>query len=231
MPKAFSTNSMIFDREPEDRDLVWLLGDPSFVGRVAVEETPERLVALPASVPMRAVLCGLGVVGILLTALPWVLRDSPDQTISPSIWVSVGCFWVLLAPAAVAMCWMRNHNMAQHGELCRVDKREGRLDLPGAGRSFTGARVRALVDLGRYHARYHGFRGAALWIQQVGVLVETEGGLIEHIPLAHIESNWTRDIRLADRLADTFGVPVRRIRLSMVESRRLRDAWEFPLGP
>ncbi|MGO8689858.1 MAG: hypothetical protein ACLQLG_09500 [Thermoguttaceae bacterium] len=220
VPKAFSLPSMCFDGVPDDAHLVCLLGDPDCGSVEAVEEA-DILTARPWLFPMKFVVPWTLFIGIVITCMllfmPWLQHEKPNYPLAFLVFM-----WVIVIPGTLWVLTALNRHFATKGDYFKVDMTRHTLELCPVGRTLKASEIITFVELTRF------YRNTAGWnkTRQTGVLVRASSGRVElHPVVRELQENIPLLGRRAwaDRLADMFQAPVRRVKLSKAESRALSD--------
>ncbi|MGA2496168.1 MAG: hypothetical protein ABSH20_00415 [Tepidisphaeraceae bacterium] len=218
MQKAFSLQSMCFERVPDDSQLVCLLGDRD-CGPVNAVEEAGLLIVRPWLIPMKFM-------------VPWVLLTMAMITIVTvcfyrpwdfflGLFLAVG--WFLSVPGLLVAVVVINRSFARKGDYFKVDTARRTLELCQVGRTLKAGEIIGIVLLTRY------CNIGSTWHKtfQTGVLFRTRDNRVELLPaVRELGENVpsSKASQWADRLAHTFQVPIRRIGLSRSESRALNDS-------
>ncbi len=222
VPKAFLLPSMCFDGVPDDAHLVCLLGDPDCGSVEAVEEAGV-LIVRPWLFPMKFVAPWVIFTGIVITCLlffmPRLRHEKPDYPVVAFFLVLV---WLVCIPAFLGLLTFVNRYFARKGDFFKVDMARHTLELCRVGRTLKASEIITFVELTRF------YRNTAGWNKrrQTGVLVRAPSDRVELYPVVgELQENIPLLGRRAwaDRLAEMFQVPVRRVKLSKAESRALGD--------
>jgi hypothetical protein len=219
MAKAFSLTTVCFDRVPNDSELVSLLGDgdpsrPPPYTPIKFTDTFESLICTPRLVPLNWVMPLLVLFVAGLTCALWLFVEMPGhwrELVTVLIWLDIPITWAVFT-------WV-NQQLGRKGDHFRVDRSRRTLELCRIGRTINSREIVALTELIRYYKRGSEW----VWTQQTGVLVRLPDDRIELLPIVR-EDQWrSRPPHCADRLAEVFGSPVRRIELDKSESQALAD--------
>jgi hypothetical protein len=220
MQKAFSRSSMIFDRVPDDSQLVCLLGNGGGGPVEAVEEAGS-LTLRPKLIPMKYLAPWMILVMVGITCLIcFMLWGADDRLSSFFFWFFLLFGWFVALPGTLAVLASVNHSMAKHGDYFKVDMAHRTLEVRRLGRTFQASEIIAVTLLTRW--------GWSDIIYQTGVLVRTQDNRVE---LCRVVCQTGENVhssqksRWADRLASIFQVPVRSVELSRSESRALNDCY------
>jgi hypothetical protein len=218
-------SSKCFDHEPTDMELTCLLDAPRSLGMSNFEivETFGAFRVVPARMPAFWIMVSMILGAAFLTALPLILRftvwskeNSLSLDVILGIWMAG--IWLIIIPLGAIVLAVVNRHLAEAGDFLRVDMTGRVLELCRAGRTVPSAEILAFTEVSRYF-RYDRRWGEWMGKRQTGVLVSAANGGAELIALMDGPSHPP----LADRLANIFKVPVRRIKLSRDESRALED--------
>jgi hypothetical protein len=223
MQKAFSLPFMSFDSDPDDSQLVWLLGDQD-CGPVKAAEESGLLIARPWFIPMKYLTPWIIIVMIILTGVLCFMEHGKLDTFSVAF-LLFG--WLVCLPGLLIFLAVFNRLAAKKGDYFKANMVRRTLELCRVGRTINASEIIAVTLLTRWY-RYHFVDGRGPWekIFQTGVLVRMPNGRVELYPVVReIGENVpsSKNSKWADRLADIFHVPVRRIELSRSESRELND--------
>ncbi len=209
---------MIFDRVPDDSQLVCLLGNGGGGPVEAVEEA-GLLTLRPKLIPMKYVIPWMILVMVGITCMVcFMLWVTNDRFSSGFFWLFLFSGWFVALPVTLAVFAAVNHSMAKYGDYFKVDMARRTLEVRQLGRTFKASEIFAITLLTRWR-----------WsdiIHQTGVLVRTQDNRVE---LCRVVCQTGENIHIsqrskwADQLASIFQVPVRRIELSKSESRELND--------
>ena len=116
-----------------------------------------------------------------------------------------------------------NRLFARKGNYFKVDQTQRTLEICRLGRTVGSRDIKAVTLLVRW---YRNAGGAWSKTRQTGLLVSAAGNGFELYPLVReLEENlsFKGKSTWADRLANIFQVPIRRVELSRWESRALDD--------
>ena len=223
MPKAFSLPLMTFDRDPDDSQLVWLLGDQECSGAVGVEEAGV-LTVRPRLLPMKVIVPWVIMTGIVITCMLCFLPLWQHKKLDFSwvrFWPFTLLMWLGCIPTLLIILTAVNSTFAKKGNYFKVDSQRRTLELCQAGRTLQADEIIALTVLVRWYR-------CAGWDRtyQTGVLVRGADGQVEHYPLVRElgeNTNLARATHWADRVASILNVPVRRIELDRQQSKALGD--------
>ena len=217
IPKAFSRSSISFDSVPDDAQLVCLLGDRDW-GPVKEAEEGGLLTVRPWLFPMKFVAPWMVFTLVVGTAATIYVHHPLDA----ALWWFLAFGWLLCLPATLALMIAINRSLAKKGDLFKVDSARRTLELCRAGRTIKADEIVAFTMLTRWYRDASG-----TWDErnQTSVLVRLPNHRFELYPVVRGSSqNWQlRKLTWADRLANIFQVPVRRIELNRSESRELND--------
>ena len=200
--------------------LVCLLGDPDCGSVEAVEEA-DILTARPWLFPMKFVVPWTLFIGIVITCMllfmPWLQHEKPNYPLAFLVFM-----WVIVIPGTLWVLTALNRHFATKGDYFKVDMTRHTLELCPVGRTLKASEIITFVELTRF------YRNTAGWnkTRQTGVLVRASSGRVElHPVVRELQENIPLLGRRAwaDRLADMFQAPVRRVKLSKAESRALSD--------
>ena len=180
-------------------------------------ETGQTFEAVPYLIPLWLVALSLA---IPMAATIWVLFfDRARWGIGPEWWpvaVAFLCLAVLVAVVLLAIFSTVNRAEQTKGKIFVLDRNSGTLELPRRKVTLLASQVREIVEL----------RGWALLgdyerFVEIGVLVETEHGLVRH-PLVFDTGPRKPAIKAAEQVASFFKVPHR------VVERERRDLVKHP---
>jgi hypothetical protein len=219
MAKTFSITSVCFDRVPNDSELVCLLGDgdpsrPPPYTPIKFADTFESLTCTPRLVPLNWIMPLLVLFVAGLTCVLWLAVDVSAHW----LWLITAIIWLDVPVTLAVFVWI-NQQLGRKGDHFRVDRSRRTLELCRIGRTINSREIVALTELTRYYKRGSEW----VWTQQTGVLVRLPDDRIELLPIVREDQWCSRPPHCADRLADFFGVPVRRIELDKSESKALAD--------
>lgn len=217
-PKAFSAASARFHHEPADADLVVPLGDRDQPGWLDVRDSAEALVVRPGLLPLRFVIPWLLSISAAITAAPWMApRLFPRD---PLFLAMLPLLWTAIVPTMIAICVGLNCHFAAKGDYFRADKAARTLTIDPTRRVLAARDIACITEV----TRWAWFSHTWTWVRQTGVLArESGGGYTHHFLVRETRESYPsrRDARPADRLAEVFGVPLHRVRLTLAQSRAL----------
>jgi hypothetical protein len=216
MPKVFSCPSMSFDHVPADSELTCLLGD-SGCGPIKAVENEESLTVRPWQFPMKYMVPWGIFVMVVISCMSYFMEGGNLDLL---VWLMLLFGWLVCLPGTLAVMVVINRAFGKKGDHFRVNMSRRTLELCRIGRTVTASEIIAITLLGRWYRH-----GAWEKTYQTGVLVRTRDK-VEFYPLVRESGEnvpASKRSKWADRLADIFQAPVRRIELSKSESRALND--------
>ncbi len=218
-PRMFTENFRTFDHEPEDAELVTLLGPHVLTTALQVIDNPNELIIRPRMIPMWFAVPWVLLIAGVITALIWFVpatRATMDHSTAVLVTVTL---WAMILPALFAIFAWINKTFRQQGNYCRVDKRNRTLTARFVDRPMTRDQILCIIDLERHYVS-HG-----VWdsIRQASVLYQNGDGAIQQYPLATEIEGQLFAPDYGGRIATALDVPVRRIRLSKRESKAIGD--------
>ncbi len=221
VPVAFSADVIVFDHDPADAELVALLGDSDHSSRIQFNETPRMLTARYGTIPMKFVVPWMVLVVGAATVIPLFVKSTRE----PFYYGMIALAWLVILPTMFGIVTFINGIIDAKPDLFRIDKVVLMLEVPQSGLRVGRGGILAFVDLKRWHRHLEGTAP----VRQAGVLVRADAvggaaGEVQYHPVLRVTATPLFRQPTADRLADLFGAPVRRVKLSMGESRRLRDS-------
>jgi hypothetical protein len=169
---------------------------------------------------------------IVFTCMILIHALRQENVVSPNwtIWVFLLSMWFVTLPGVFGFFYFFNRRLSRHGDYFRVGRNHRTLELCRIGRTLKAGDIIAFTELTRWHRR-HRYAGKWQKTHQTGVLTRKGDRQTELYPLIHEREApvlwWSlplyRHSSWAERLANIFQVPVRRIELSRSESRHLND--------
>ena len=222
VPRAFSADVIVFDHEPEDAELVALLGHG-----VASRSEPLRRGSVIHvrwwEIPMRwMVPFGFLIFGVVTAMILWLEGPTP-------VGIVMLCFgWGLVLPGLLAILWGLNRSLRSESDLSRIHPLDRRVEVPKSGLDVGFEEIAFMVDLRRWSPQGPSTEGGDL-VRQLGVVVpdEDENGRAwsYHTLALDLDYKFGRPIRRWDELLVGFGRPIRKIRLPLREAMALGDGW------
>jgi hypothetical protein len=231
MPKIFSCPSMTFDHEPYDSELTCLLGEGSWldelpIGIQWIENSGVASIG-PKRLHKALLIFLLFVLGAINVACIVYLFFSP--------WLKM-ILRLIIVLVSGPLIWFLSilfYHSNKNNDFFKIDISRRRLELYRIGRAASADEIVAFSELIRWQRRN-------LWVdywrkvRQTDVLVHGPNRCVQWHPLiCCYESQWSsllsvlqickRRTSLADRLANIFQKPVRRITLDKKESKALND--------
>jgi hypothetical protein len=212
-----------FARVPSGPELALLLAPDSRCFRVRTEDVPDRFTARPSG-------------GILL---PWCIfwLAVPHLALGWHLWDKahrwglepVDCLGILLAcfeaPLLLCFFWWLNHREISKGEFFRLDKRDKTLTLSRLGYRFEDRQIVCFVEVRAWHSTTDSEGTGHLWLGELTVLTRGEQNAFNRYPVLtslHIGAV----SKISKKLADHFGVELRRLILDRKTRRRLAESVE-----
>jgi hypothetical protein len=217
MNKVFSLPFKRFDHIPEDSELVCLLGDDFYAGKISVIETPESIVACPWMIPIKYMVPWILFVASIITAVLWFARYYSSGLSVTLVWGMIALLWLGAVPGFLGMILFINHEAAKRSDLFKVDKLLRTLELPQVHKTITASEILAFTENYRWcHLDY---------TRQAGVLIKTPEGQCELYPMFREvqENGYKQGDQLIAQLVRIFQVPVRKVTLNKEESKALKD--------
>jgi hypothetical protein len=218
MPRAFSQTHLVLDRDPEDADLVQLLGDDEHPGSFDTVDEDGVLAMQPQRIPIKRITVFVILFACALTALAVFAEDWGLSFEGPIAWAMVTLTWVAVAPVFIGILWAIDRRFARMGPYFRIDRGAGTIWLRQSDRSLAIADVVELVRLERWH-RYGGKWGRT---RQWTVVAFVDGRHEVHPVIREIDPLLMGD-PIDKVLTEALGRRSRRIKLSTAESKALGD--------
>jgi hypothetical protein len=228
VPIAFTRPFLSFDRMPDDSQLVCLLGTPASYNPLKVVEEAGVLRVRPVPLRLKYAVPGLVTFTALITGVPYFLQRGKIEAFMLAF---LGMGWLLVFPTLLAAMIFISRSIEKGGDIFRFDPMQRLLELCRAGRTFKPGEIVAVTLLTRWYLGSDSDGRSWIKTHQTGVLVRGPGREVEHYPVVSQQSTRLptyQKLSWADRLAAIFQVPVRRIELSLRESRALNDAPPSP---
>jgi hypothetical protein len=208
-PMVSAPAAASFDRVPDDSQLACLLGSWDWnYGLVKMVEDGGLLIARPRRIPLWFAALFIVSGFVVITVLAVHAMGNSD----PLMWLWLGLGWFVGLPVFLGIAAAVYYLHAKQGDYFRVNLVLRTLELCQADRTFKVDEIIAITSLMRW------YRAFDEWgkVHQTGMLVRTRDGRVEFYPVVP-------GIQLADRLAASLQVPVRRIEVNKTESRALND--------
>jgi hypothetical protein len=217
LPKAYSLDRLAFDDEPNDHQVSVLLGSPGG-GDVVLKETNGVLSAKPRPIPMKFIVPWMIFIAVVITAMPWIVRLFGKRISGPEFWVIIPVIWLFVLPTFLGILHTVNKHFAAEMDYFRLHRHRQTLDLPHSGVELEAGRIEYLTEVKRWYSNGSGWSH----IVQINVLARRDGGGFDLFPVVRAP-NAIFSRSTADQLARLLNTKVRRVKLSMRQSRALCD--------
>ncbi len=220
VPRAWSADVVVFDHEPADDELVALLGEGGHMG-VVVHETPWSLRIRPWRFPMKWVVAWMLIVAAGATGMnSWM--EASFTTTNNLFFLAI--VWLLALPMMLLLFWSINRSLDSKPDVARLDLECKVLEIPKSALRVRFSDIEEVVELWRWVRD----GGDLERHRQLGILLQKkrQAGLAWEYHTLGWDKEWGsgRRVRRMNRIVAELGRPVRKIRLSIGESRALGDA-------